>query len=101
MRTTEICGFCRAVKFQPSTIHKTMKKSFSGRIIRSAGCVLALMGAQMAANAQTSVQRPVHAVETGSNTWYYLVMEGESFIDASKQAAPGTGFVKVWNDEAL
>jgi hypothetical protein len=70
-----------------------------------AGCllagVIALAIAPLGTQAQVSVQMPGNVIGSGSNSFHYLVMEGESFIDSTKVAAPGTGFVKLYNDAAL
>src|SRR5207245_2928132 len=61
---------------------------------------LLVASAQFATNAQVTAQNPCNTVNTGTNAFQYLLMEGESFIDSTKVAAPGTGFVKLYNDEA-
>src|SRR5437773_3011320 len=62
---------------------------------------ICVTSAPFAANAQVSVQNPCNTIGSGSNAFHYLVMEGESFIDSTKVAALGTGFTKLYNDEAL
>src|ERR1041384_5376701 len=61
--------------------------------------VIGITSAQLAANAQLTVQRPVNVVRTGTNAWHYLVVEGESY--ASSQDGDDTiVFAKVYNDES-
>jgi len=80
------------------------KTSFRKIITFAAGVILA--STQFAAKAQvpefgaTSVQNPCDRVGSGTNAFYFLVMEGESFLDNSKTLVtdPPTGFVKVYND---
>src|SRR5437899_5140914 len=79
----------------------TMKKMCINRIIMSAAGTLLVASFNFAANAQVTAQNPCNKVNSGTNAFNYLVMEGESYIDSTKVAAPGTGFVKVYNDEAL
>jgi len=76
-----------------------MKKLSFGKIIPFAAGVMVLT--LTAANAQVTAQNPCNKVNSGTNAFNYLVMEGESFIDSTKVAAAGSGFVKVYNDEAL
>jgi hypothetical protein len=61
----------------------------------------ALLLTQFGAHAQFTVQRNCNTIGTGSNAWHYLMMEGESYIPESKLAAEGSGFAKLWDDEAL
>src|SRR6266566_6746370 len=74
------------------------RDTFSLKTVFVAG-VIGLMSAQFAANTQVSVQVPSNVIETGSNAWHYLIMEGESY--ASKTADPTNGFTKVYGDGAL
>jgi len=77
-----------------------MKKTSINRILISAAGTLLIASAQLAAHAQVTAQNPCNIVNSGTNKFSYLLMEGESFIDATKTAAPGTGFVKLYNDAA-
>ena len=64
--------------------------------------VMAAISAQLAAHAQLTVQRPNNTVGSGSNAWSYLIMEGESYLDASEaDGNPASGFGKLYNDAAL
>ncbi|MBI3849583.1 MAG: hypothetical protein HY298_04735, partial [Verrucomicrobia bacterium] len=83
-----------------------MKKSILTQITGFVAGVIMVTSAQFAANAQVpefgapSVQNPCNKVGSGSNAFYFLSMEGESFFDNSKTLVtdPPTGFVKVYND---
>src|ERR1051326_4932778 len=77
------------------------KGSSLTQMARLVTVVTALASIHIAAEAQVSVQVPSNVVETGTNAWHYLVMEGESYVDASKVADASTSFTKVYNDAAL
>jgi hypothetical protein len=76
-----------------------MRKYLSNLFIRFAAGLIAVGSAQLAVNAQVSVQVPSNVVETGSNAWHYLIMEGESYV--SKMADPAVGFTKVFGNEDI
>src|SRR6266699_2053190 len=90
--------------FSGPSIKRNLPKSLTARGAFSlktilVAVVIGLMSAQFAAHTQVSVQVPSNVVGTGSNSWHYLIMEGESYV--SKEADPSTGFTKVFGDEAI
>jgi hypothetical protein len=78
-----------------------MKTSLTCRICSLIAGAAFLTVAPFGAHAQLTVQSKCNVVGTGSNAWNFLVLEAESFIPETKVAAEGTGFVKLYNDEAL
>ena len=78
-----------------------MKISSISRICSLVAGTVFLSSAPFITYAQTSVQRPCDVIGTGSNAWNYFLLEAESFVPESKVASEGSGFTKLYNDEAL
>ncbi len=75
------------------TVFARTKRLFLGALLASA--------AVFPVAAQTTFQRPGDVVGTGTNTWSYLILEGEDYDPATKQNAdPLAGFTKVYGDAA-
>ena len=49
---------------------------------------------------ELAVQRPSFVVGTGSNTWAFLMLEGENYVSELNDT-PGAGFTKVYGDGAV
>jgi hypothetical protein len=78
-----------------------MNKLSFGKITCFVAGLMVLAATPFAAHAQATAQNPGNVVNTGTNAFSYLVMEGESYVDSSKVQDPSVGFTKLYNDEAL